>query len=158
MAIRSLSKILPKWEAWAKRARNVFADAVYPLPEVTPKFLGTVIQRFNIRKGKPTKANRDVIEGLSNTVKTNLFDVLKNNTMTLADDKYSAKDFCLAFISDFQTLNAAYQTYGVPVFALSDEQLGHKGTVLAQYQATRKRFHDDFSEFADTVIELTNDE
>ena len=40
MAIKSLSNILPAWEKWAKKARELFKDAEYPLPNNTPKFLG----------------------------------------------------------------------------------------------------------------------
>ena len=155
LAIRSLAKVLPKWEQWAVRARDVFEDASYPLPKVTPRFLGTVVQRFNIRKGKPTQANREVIERLSETVKTTLIEALRPVNMTLPDEAYTADDFCLALIPDFQTLNAAYQTHGIPVFALSNDQLGHVGTVLAQYKKTRHRFKKQFSKFADAVIALT---
>jgi cellulose biosynthesis protein BcsQ len=77
MAVRSLAQILPKWEKWAVRAREVFTDAYYPLPKGTPKFLGTVIQGFNIRKGQPTKANREVIDRLRETVRTTLVDALR---------------------------------------------------------------------------------
>jgi cellulose biosynthesis protein BcsQ len=155
LAIRSLAKVLPKWEQWAVRARDVFEDASYPLPRTTPRFLGTVIQRFNIRKGRPTNPSQVVIARLSEAVKTTLIEALRDVNMTLPVDAYSEDDFCLAKIPDFQALNALYQTYGIPVFALSDDQLGHVGTVLAQYQITRTRFHGLFSDFADTIIAMT---
>jgi len=158
LAIRSLAKILPKWEQWAVRARGVFEDASYPLPKRTPRFLGTVVQRFNIRKGKPTQANQQVIDLLSETVKTTLITAFREASMALPDGTYTAEDFCLAYIPDFQTLNAAYQTHGVPVFALSDEQLERTGTVLEQYQQMRERFRQLFSDFADTVMALTEHE
>lgn len=156
LAIRSLSKVLPKWEKWGIGARELFADASYPLPRSTPKFLGTVIQRFNIRKGKPTRASQDVIDGLCETVKTSFVQRLGDAGMMLPQDRYEAEDFCLAWISDFQTLNPAYQTYGIPVFSLSDEQLRFGGVVLHQYQEMRERFHALFSDFADRVIRMTN--
>jgi hypothetical protein len=78
--------------------------------------------------------------------------------MMLDDDTYKVDDFCLALIPDFQSLNAAYQTHGVPVFALTDHQMGYGGTVLEQYQQTRRRFHDLFSEFANRVIAMTRDD
>jgi chromosome partitioning protein len=158
MAIRSLSQILPKWEKWAVRAREVFADASYPLPTSTPKFLGTVIQRFNIRKRKPTQASQEIIDRLCETVKTSFAESLGRAGMMLAQDRYEADDFCLARIPDFQTLNAAFQNYGIPVFALSDQQLSYAGTVLQQYQEMRQRFHDIFSDFADRVIRITSGE
>ena len=158
MAIKSLSKILPNWEKWAIRARKILADATYPLPNNTPKFLGTVIQRFNIRSGRPTQANQQVIDRLCETVKTQFVTELGQSGMMLDSIRYQSNDFCLAQISDFQTLNAAYQTYGIPVFALSDQQLGHVGQVLLQYQEMRKRFHDSFSDLANLVIRMTSDE
>ncbi|TWS18982.1 ParA family protein [Tsukamurella asaccharolytica] len=58
MAIDSLSRILPKWIEWARRAHKleVLAEADYPFPEPKLKFLGVVVQRFRIRSGLPTMA------------------------------------------------------------------------------------------------------
>jgi chromosome partitioning protein len=158
MAVRSLAQILPKWEKWAVRARAVFADAYYPLPNHTPRFLGTVIQGFNVRKGQPTQANREVIERLCTTVRTTLVESLRPDGMLLPKEKYRSEDYCLVQIPDFQSLNAAYQSYGIPVFALSDSQLRYAGTVLEQYQKTRERFQEIYSAFADTVIGMTENE
>lgn len=156
MAIKSLAKVLPKWEKWAIHARDILADASYPLPDLKPRFLGTVVQRFNIRKGKPTQANQAAINALSETVKNNLVPALAAEGMVLED--YPVEDYCLASIPDFQTLNATYHQHGIPVFALSDAQLGRVGTVLVQYQETREKFRVIFSDFADLVISMIDDE
>lgn len=153
MAVRSLAKVLPKWEKWAVRARSVFSDAYYPLPLGTPRFLGTIIQGFNIRKGKPTQANRGMIEQLCNTVRDTLIDALREPGMLLAADLYPDA-YCLAQISDFQSLNAVYQSSSVPVFALTDEELPHVGKVLDQYKETRERFAGVYSDFADRIIHM----
>jgi cellulose biosynthesis protein BcsQ len=158
MAIESLSKILPTWEKWAIRARKLLSDAIYPLPNSTPRFLGTIIQRFNIRKGNPTQASQEMINGLSEIVKTIFVTELSKFGMMAEKTKYEADNFCLAEIPDFQTLNAVYQNLGIPVFALSDKQLHHAGVVLEQYQAMRKRFHEKYSDLADIVIRMTSDE
>jgi len=158
MAVRSLAKILPKWEAWAVRARDVFAGAYYPLPKETPKFLGSVIQRFNIRKGKPTQANRKAIEELCDTVRADLVVALEKSGMMLDPTAYKDEKYCLAQIPDFQTLNVCYQTFGIPIFALTDEQLGHAGTVLDNYKVMRSTFQKIFSDFAEIVINMTTDE
>lgn len=155
MAIRSLAQVLPMWEKWAVRARNVFSGAFYPLPQETPRFLGTIIQGFNIRKGKPTQANREMINQLCNTVRDTLIGALREPGMLLPDNLYE-ENYCLAQISDFQSLNAAYQSSSVPVFALTNEELRYGGTVLDQYKATRKRFKDDYSKFADLIIRMTS--
>lgn len=156
MAIRSLSQVLPNWEKWALRARAVFADAYYPLPNHTPQFLGILMQGFNIRNGRPTQANREVIARLYETVRTTLVEAFRPDGMLLPPERYQSGDYCLAEISDFQSLNAAYQSYGVPVFALSDAELRYSGTVLEQYQETRERFRAVYSGFADAVIAMTN--
>ncbi len=155
MAIKSLSRILPKWEQWAIRARKAFADANYPLPNVKPKFLGTIVQGYNIRKGKPTKANQEVIKGLNETVRTIFVDSMDKEGMLLAKNKYSSAEYCLANIPDFHSLNAVYQTNGVPVFALSDKQMGKVGNVLRKYKEMRKSFYKIFSDFADSIIRMT---
>lgn len=155
MALKSLSQILPKWEKWAISARVAFKDSVYPFPTTTPKFLGTIIQRFNIRKGKATEANRDVIEKINETVETIFAIQLKEENMLLNPKLYKTKNYCLTQIPDFNTLNALYQQYGVPVFELSDAQLKHKGTVLKQYQKTRKEFYEKFEKLSKDIIRMT---
>ena len=57
MATDSLSSILPKWRSWAKKAQQqpVLQNASYPFPTVTPKFLGTIVQKYRARSGGPSK-------------------------------------------------------------------------------------------------------
>ncbi len=148
--IRSLSEVLPKWEKWAKKAQKSFADAIYPLPHHTPKFLGTII-----RNGRAKKIDRILIDSIAEIVQTIFIPKLEQSGMLLENDKYVSKDFCLAQIPGFQILNAKYQTYGMPVFALSDEQLGAQGKILENFKQMRVRFYDIFSEFADKVIQMT---
>ena len=61
MALETLTTVLPRWVAWKRDAIGLFANSAYPLPDGTPKFLGTLIQRFNIRKGKAARPYRDNI-------------------------------------------------------------------------------------------------
>jgi chromosome partitioning protein len=156
MAIRSLSRTLPKWEKWTKKARTAFPDAFYPLPTNTPKFIGTVIQRFNIRNGLPTKANQTLIDGINDLVTSTFVPNMRESGMLLADDEYDFDNYCLAQIPDFQTLNAAYQSNGIPVYALTDGQLGQTGAVLNTYRKMRRKFYNIFSAFGEKVIELTS--
>lgn len=154
MAINSLSKTIPRWEKWAITAREAFKDATYPFPDTTPKFLGTVIQRFNIRNGKATGANRDLITEINQTVVENFIPALKIQKMII-DSKYP-EDYCLGLVPDFNTLNALYQKNGIPVFALSDTQLEHKGQVLTQYKETREAFKKLFESIAKNIITLVD--
>jgi hypothetical protein len=81
--------------------------------------------------------------------------------MLLSEDKYKYNDigkYCLASISNFQTLQAQYQKYGVPVFALSDTQIETKGYVLDNQKEKRTDFGKEFSSFADKVLKMTSDE
>ncbi len=65
--------------------------------------------------------------------------------------------FCLAQIADFNTLIAKSQDYKTPVFALTNAQLGHVGTVLAEDQRKRQEFYGVFEELVERVTILTND-
>jgi cellulose biosynthesis protein BcsQ len=96
MAVRSLAQVLPKWEKWGVRARRVFSDAYYPLPVGTPRFLGTVVQGFNMRKGRPTQANRQVIEKLEAAVSDEFVRSIEREGMMLPLDHYEQGNFCLA--------------------------------------------------------------
>ena len=65
--------------------------------------------------------------------------------------------YCVAQIADFNTLITKSQDFRTPVFALSDEQLGHVGTVLEGDQAKKQEFFDVFSNLADRVVTLARD-
>jgi cellulose biosynthesis protein BcsQ len=91
MATDSLATVLPKWRAWALKAQNqsVLRNATYPFPVKTPKFLGTVIQKFRPREGQtPSKAFKKWIDEIEAAVKNKLVPVLRNNDMLLTDDIY----------------------------------------------------------------------
>ena len=55
MALDTLKSVLPRWMEWKTTALEIFKDSAYPLPNGSPKFLGALIQRFNIRKGKAAR-------------------------------------------------------------------------------------------------------
>jgi cellulose biosynthesis protein BcsQ len=161
MAIKSIARILPNWEKWAKQARNIFNDSTYPLPNHTPQFLGYTINDYTIRKGKPAEAFKNIIDKINSIIIDELVPNLKNVGMLLSEDKYKSNDignYLLASISNFQTLQAQYQKYGVPVFALSDAQIGTTGDVLANQKKKITDFDREFSSFADKVLKMTSDE
>lgn len=59
MATESLATVLPKWKNWAVQAQSnpSLAKASYPFPKSTPRFLGTVIQKYRLRQsGEPSAA------------------------------------------------------------------------------------------------------
>ena len=63
-------------------------------------------------------------------------------------------DYCLAEISDFNTLVANSQKYGVPVFALSDKQIEQGGYVLKTQQENRDRFYKNFDDLTTQIIKM----
>lgn len=74
MAIDSLTTILEKWNAWSKEAQkmNILKEAEYPFPNTTPKFLGTVIQNYRLRGGKPTIGFQHWVDEINIAVKKRL--------------------------------------------------------------------------------------
>lgn len=88
MAIKSLSRILPSWERWGKRARVIFKDAEYPLPLNTPKFLGYTINDFNLSKGEPTQAFATIMDKIGESIKSDLIPNLADQGMLLEERKY----------------------------------------------------------------------
>lgn len=152
MAIDSLAKILPKWYAWAQKASEmrILKDADYPFPKVTPRLLGTVVQNYPIIRKEPAAKE---------AVSTRLVPSLRTNNMLLSDEIYAAQgiesDFCLAKVSDFNSLIAKSQEHQTPVFALTPEQIGRPGIVLEKTLGAQEEFKKVFSTLADRVIGLT---
>lgn len=160
MAIESLSTILPKWDGWAKKARalEVLQNAVYPFPQTTPKFLGTIVQKYQPYGGSPASAFQKWINDIEKVVATGLTPTLGKIGMMLPEQAYKvlASGFCLATIPDFKSLIAKSQAARTPVFALSPEQIGEVGIVLQGATESRDKFEGIFSELADKIIGLTN--
>ncbi|OIP70555.1 MAG: hypothetical protein AUK43_08915 [Oscillatoriales cyanobacterium CG2_30_40_61] len=161
MAIDSLSKVLPKWYRWAKSASAlpILRDADYPFPDVTLRFLGTIIQNYRIKNGKETRAFQKWIQKIEETVSCKLVPILQTNNMTLPKGAYKYKGiqdtFTLAKIPDFNSLIALSQEYQTPVYALTADHVNLTGRLLEQNLNKQKEFRLFFSNLADQVIELT---
>ena len=63
-------------------------------------------------------------------------------------------DFCLFELKDFQGLLPKAHAAGVPVFALTDEQIGYTGSLLENLKENRDKFFDEFKGLANKVIGL----
>ena len=110
MAIESLSTVLPRWHAWSERAKqnSILKSAAYPYPASTPKFLGTVIQKFRPRKGAPTVGFQKWIDQINARVSGRLVPTLEPIGMLLPISAYQKvselfPSYCLAQIADFNT-------------------------------------------------------
>lgn len=175
MATESLAKILPKWSAWAKHAKtmDLLKNAIYPFPDKHPKFLGTIIQNFRVKKGVPAKAFQRWIDEIKYGVAQTLIPMLHENDMLLPDELYqqasligSGETQLLLFydgiasqpillLSDFNTLIPLSQEHNAPVFNLTDAQLEKSGVVLEKMKKSMENFRALFSDGADRIITLT---
>jgi cellulose biosynthesis protein BcsQ len=161
MAIESLAVVLPKWKAWADSAKGipVLREAEYPFPDVKPKFLGYVIQKYRPRnRGAPSAAFQGWIDQVVTDVADKLVPALGKAGMMLDDQQYKAAGFApylpLLQMSDFNSLIARSQEHQVPIFELTDDQLDQVGVVLKTTKASMENFRALFDEAADRVLKL----
>ncbi|HOV10277.1 MAG TPA: AAA family ATPase [Bacteroidales bacterium] len=132
MAVKSLSRVLPNWEKWAKSARPIFSDAEYPLPNQTTKFLGYTINDFNLSAGKPSYSFEVMMNKISETVISELIPSLDKENMLLPNSKYESSSllsnklksqrpidkYCIGEISNFNKLIAISNRLGLPIYEL----------------------------------------
>jgi chromosome partitioning protein len=159
MALDTLTNLLPRWVSWKRGAVNLFANSAYPLPEGTPKFIGVLIQRFNIRKGKAAKPYRDNINDIRTRVSQNAFDAWSKAGMTLPPNQYCDVDkaqYCLGEIPDFQGLLPKSLDAAVPVFELTDQEIKETGPILATFQKNRDEYRRQFEGIASNVSCILN--
>lgn len=160
MAIDSLSRVLPRWYMWAQKASQmpVLQSAAYPFPKPRLKMLGTVVQKFRPRGGRPASSFQRWIDELGEAVKQNLLPELREAGMLLQEDAYRRNDvdsdLNLATIADFNSLVSMSQEHQTPVFALTAEQLPAVGVVLKGHESSRDRFHGEFRELSNKVTGL----
>ncbi len=156
MALRTLKNILPRWKQWATNSKTMFMDAAYQIPEKDVKFLGHLIQRFNLRKGKAARPYQDRIREIKVAIEQELIPELKKHDMCfeLTDliDSGLINDYCLAEISEFGALLQKSHEFAVPVFKLSDEQIGDKGPIFDQLSGNRQRFGEIFLKVSQVIL------
>ena len=162
MAINSLASVIPKWKSWSEAAKALplLKDAEYPFPNVSPKFLGYVIQKFRPRGGAaPSKAFQQWIDQVEQGVRDTLLPVFRRADMMLPDKVYRAAGFTpqepLLQVPDFNALIARSQEHQVPIFELTDAQLEQAGIVLDRTKDSMNSFKALYSAAADKVIHMT---
>ena len=160
MALQTLESIFPRWATWKVGNEAVFADSAYPLRPGLPKFTGTVIQRFNVRRGRAAAPYRDNIAEIKSVTQHHLYPALRKPGLTLPANDYpqtlSNNGFCLEEIPDFGALLPRSHEAGVPVFALRDDELGATGVVLANTIAKRDQIYGQLDTVARTLQDLMN--
>lgn len=158
MAINTLKSTLPRWAEWKRTAIPLFAESAYPLLEGVPKFSGMLIQRFNIRNGRAAKPYRDNIDEIKQVMSTDFYSSIKSAGMAFTPEEYGADfiadHYCLSEIPDFQGLLPKAHQSGVPVFDLTDADIGESGPVLTGMLLKRKLFEERFSAITDKLVSL----
>ena len=159
MAINSLSQILPQWARWKSQNIDNFSSSAYPLPEGTPKFIGEIPQRFNIRNGEATRPFRRKIDELSHQICSCLVPELEKENMLFTIEQYesagiSRHDYILSEIKDFQGLAPKSHKNNVPVYALRDEELELQGAAFNVASENRKKFDDIYTEIANKIVAI----
>lgn len=166
MAIKSLSRILPSWEKWAKTARPIFADAEYPLPIKTPKFLGYTINDFNLSGGKPSYSFASIMDKISDCITKDLIPNLDKEGMLLDNQKYldaaflnnklrsqrEIDNYCIGEISNFNKLIALSNKLAIPIYELDPYQ----SKLGASQTRTLNWFKLLFDTMASKIIILTS--
>jgi cellulose biosynthesis protein BcsQ len=156
MAIDTLSEVLPRWMDWKETNFEFFEDSAYPLRNSKTKFIGMLIQRFNIRKGRAARPYRDNIAEIKNKITNDLIPNLNKVGMALSLAQYPQEliddEFCLAEIPDFQGLLPKSYAAEVPVFELRDDEIHETGPVFEQMSNKRNVFKAQFQELSEKLI------
>ena len=155
MALKTLNKIIPEWKRLQEQMFNIFDKSSYPFPNRKQLFGGIIIQRFNIRNGKPATPFRNNMNELIDYVKESLYPNLFEHNLAFSKEVYNLAsiqdDFCLAEIPDFQSLLPQSNKFGVPVYALTDDEIGKTGKVLKQMKKKKQEFDELFNDLANKV-------
>lgn len=159
MAIESLSHILPQWAKWKGENIGKFADSAYPFPEGTPKFIGEIPQRFNIRNGEATRPFRSKINEISRMICDTLVPRLAGEGMLFTEGQYeeagiSVRNYILREIKDFQGLAPKSHKNNVPVFALRDEELELQGAAFTVASGNRATFDEIYTDIAEKIVNI----
>ncbi|MBE7439061.1 MAG: ParA family protein [Spirochaetales bacterium] len=158
MALETLESIIPRWALWKAQNETAFQDSAYPLRPGQPKFVGTLIQRFNVRNGRAAAPYRDNIAEIKKITQDRLFPRLKGAGLTLSDNKYPpglvSAGFCLEEIPDFGALLPRSYDAGVPIFSLEDNELAATGVVQEGMMDKRGQIREQFLQVANTLQSL----
>lgn len=160
MAVDSLSQAIPSWVQWSQRINQLgmFSDQdlVYPFEPKSPKFLGTVIQRYRLRNGMPSRSFEEYFDFLAEAVDNIFVPAMQKQSLMLNDQEYAdvMENYRLAEIPDFNSLIACSQRCHKPVYELSDGDLTTGGAALQEQKKKVANFKEIFEAFADRVESL----
>ncbi|PQL00217.1 hypothetical protein CG435_10765 [Pantoea ananatis] len=168
-AVSSLSTNILKWYREIrnfKEQNESHASAAKSIGN-SPKFLGTIQQRYRPRNGSPAKSFEKWIDNISNAVDEVLVPQLEALSCVMPRDKVQEAliqtgselpAYNLAHISDFNSLIAISQRLSTPVFSLTNQQIseaGQFGHALNTMRESRDQFAAQFDKLADRILILT---
>ncbi len=170
MALQSLARVLPRWARWAQSAsaNEVLREASYPFPAPRLRLAGIVIQRYRLYRsptpsepyGTPTGPFRAWIRKVTEAAEDVFVPALEAAGLTYASEVYDDAGIpssrVIAQIQEFNSLLPKSQDAHVPVFALTDEQLGQVGVVLQGSRAQIASLRRIFDQMADWIMALTD--
>lgn len=158
MALKTLKQILPKWKKWAIQGRELFKESSYPLPECDMKFIGGIVQRFNLRNHKAAKPYTGKIMEIKNYIEEDFVSELKKYDMVYEIDNLIAEgiiaDRCLGEIPEFGALIQKANEAMLPVFALTKTEMGTVGNVYESMEEKRQHFDEMYEKIVDVIMEL----
>lgn len=159
MALDSLSNVLPKWykQSLKLQGNEILQDAEYKFPNKIPKFLGNIIQNFNVRSDKPTKGFEKWFEKINALTTRKFVPLLEKEAMLIKKHCYPT-EYLLARIPNFNSLVTYSQDHNIPVFELTEEELHQSGTVLDLSEVKIDKFRGVFADLADDIIRMTDEE
>jgi cellulose biosynthesis protein BcsQ len=170
MALQSLARVLPRWARWAEAASSneVLSEASYPYPSPRLKLAGIVIQRYRLYRsptakkpyGTPTGPFRAWIEKVANASEGQFVPALDAAGLTFDEAVYAEaglpSSLVIAQIQEFNSLLPKSQEFHVPVFELTDDQLGQVGIVLDGSRTQIESLKRIFSAMADRILALSD--
>lgn len=171
MALQSLARVLPRWGRWAQSAaaNEVLSDASYPYPKPRLRLAGIVIQRYRLYRsptkdepyGTPTGPFQAWIDKVAEASETVFTPALSASGLTFDRRAYEDADIpsslVLAQIQEFNSLLPKSQDFHVPVYELTDEQLGQGGVVLQGSKTQISSLSRIFSTLADRILRLVQE-
>ena len=158
MALKTLKQILPKWKKWAIQGREIFKESSYPLPNCEMKFVGEIIQRFNLRNHKAAKPYTGKISEIKTYIETEFVSELEKYDMvydiSALIEKGVLKDHCLGEIPEFGALIQKANESMLPVFELTKEDMGTVGNVYDSMEEKRQLFDEMYENIINVIMEL----
>lgn len=157
-AIKSLARTFPRWNKEVTSFRNP-NEMNYSINMEPPKFIGFISQRYRPRNGTPAKSFQHWIDIIRDSVNSILLPILKQLKMDIPLSVFTSyvstsEPFNFISISDFNSLVAQSQKYGVPVFELTKVQMEQTGTVYNNMENSRLEFDKLFDKFGNNFINL----